>query len=147
MMEPPYDTLIKGYGDNPCWHCNTPTRWVDVYFEAPLCSAECAEAKWAEYGEAERGSRKDTPRMTQNGYFCSPCQTIAGYAIYHPNGVCSGLKFELQLLKISDGGGTTTPDTTSSHVEPRARRVRLEDLVFTFIALFGLYLWLRRLAK
>ena len=79
--------------------------------------------------------------MAQYGYFCWACHGM------HGDHACPKLKFEPQLSKISDGGSTTTPDTIPSHVKLRARRFRLEDLVFTFIALFGLYLWLRRLAK
>lgn len=39
--------------ERPCWHCEEPTTWVDVGFEAPLHPGPCSEAKWGEYAWAE----------------------------------------------------------------------------------------------
>lgn len=36
----------------PCWHCEQPTRFLEVNFEAPLCPGACTEAKEAEYWQA-----------------------------------------------------------------------------------------------
>jgi hypothetical protein len=36
---------------SPCWHCRELTTWVDINFEAYLCSEECERAKWSEYWE------------------------------------------------------------------------------------------------
>lgn len=38
----------------PCWHCETPTRLIEICFEAYLCSEECVRAKDAEYWQALR---------------------------------------------------------------------------------------------
>ena len=35
-----------------CWHCDEITPWIDMGFEANLCSEECYRAKWAEFQEA-----------------------------------------------------------------------------------------------
>ncbi len=37
-----------------CWHCEKPTHWVSISFEAPLCRGGCQENKWREYQEACR---------------------------------------------------------------------------------------------
>lgn len=37
----------------PCWHCGEQTNWVDIDFQAHICSTECHEAKIAEYITAE----------------------------------------------------------------------------------------------
>lgn len=59
--EPPHDehqfegsTMVMLRSELPCWHCQTYTAWADLNFQAPLCSAECARAKWAEYAEAAK---------------------------------------------------------------------------------------------
>ena len=46
-------SAIWKYGEpQPCWHCGELTSWIDISFEAPLCSEECEQAKWAEYAQA-----------------------------------------------------------------------------------------------
>lgn len=35
-----------------CWHCGKSTHWVDINFEAYLCSPSCEDAKWDEYNQA-----------------------------------------------------------------------------------------------
>lgn len=35
-----------------CWHCGKQTHWVDINFEAHLCSPSCEDAKWDEYNQA-----------------------------------------------------------------------------------------------
>jgi hypothetical protein len=59
-MTPTHETL---HGDThlwtgeaaPCWHCGTPTRWLDLAFEAPLCPGRCSDAKAREYAAAGSG--------------------------------------------------------------------------------------------
>jgi hypothetical protein len=34
-----------------CWHCGDLTYWIDINFEAHLCSEECEDAKWDEFYE------------------------------------------------------------------------------------------------
>lgn len=38
--------------EGPCWQCGEPTRFVEVNFEAYVCSAACDEAGWAEFYRA-----------------------------------------------------------------------------------------------
>lgn len=55
----------------PCWHCEHPTRFLEVNFEAPLCPGACTEAKEEEYWhaladlhrteKAERAAAPDLP--------------------------------------------------------------------------------------
>ena len=52
-----WGTLL-GTEQLPCWHCSTPTSWLNVSFDAPLCSEECTTAKWAEYEEAAANSAR-----------------------------------------------------------------------------------------
>lgn len=41
---------IWKYGEpNPCWNCGELTSWIDLNFEAYLCSEECERQKWAEF--------------------------------------------------------------------------------------------------
>ena len=41
------------YGESqPCWNCGELTSWIDINFEAHLCSEECEREKWAEYEKA-----------------------------------------------------------------------------------------------
>jgi len=49
--------LIK-YGEaGICWHCGDETEWIDISFEAHLCSEECERAKWKEYAETFNGEQ------------------------------------------------------------------------------------------
>jgi hypothetical protein len=42
-------SLFK-YGEkHPCWNCGELTNWIDILFEANLCSEECERVKWSEY--------------------------------------------------------------------------------------------------
>lgn len=41
--------IIRGRVAEPCWHCKEPTEFVDIDFQAHLCSDECQKAKWDEY--------------------------------------------------------------------------------------------------
>jgi len=38
----------------PCWQCGTPTRFVELNFEAHVCSEACNDAAWRDYFEACR---------------------------------------------------------------------------------------------
>jgi hypothetical protein len=41
------------YGESkPCWNCGNLTNWIDILFEAQICSEECERQKWKEYWEA-----------------------------------------------------------------------------------------------
>ena len=64
------DNVLKGREDRPC----EPTTFVELSFEAPLCSEECSEAAWKEYfsyfqdpscgaivGESAKGDTWSTP--------------------------------------------------------------------------------------
>jgi len=139
--------LIKGCGDNPCWHCGKSTRMVDVYFEAPICSAECDEAKWKEYGEAER-------KMAQTWFedTCGNWRTIGdsiegiACSVLH-DGPCPGLRFEPQVSEISDPSSIIIPGTVPSHLESKARRLSMDSVLYTLVAFFLLALWLKRLQR
>ena len=51
----PFQSMVRLLVDKmPCWHCGDLTEWVDLDFEAPLCSEECLEAKVHEWMEADR---------------------------------------------------------------------------------------------
>ena len=52
-------SLFK-YGEpRPCWNCGEPTSWIDIIFEAPLCSEECERQKWAEFKRDFNKENKD----------------------------------------------------------------------------------------
>ena len=42
-------TLFKSDEESPCWQCGEMTLWIDLSFEAPLCSEECEDLKWEEF--------------------------------------------------------------------------------------------------
>jgi hypothetical protein len=44
-----------GVYNKHCWHCGESTNWIDINFQAPLCSEECFDAKWDEYFKASAG--------------------------------------------------------------------------------------------
>jgi endogenous inhibitor of DNA gyrase (YacG/DUF329 family) len=48
-----YEFVAAEY-DQLCWNCNTPTRLIEIDFQAPLCSVRCADAKWNEFAERSR---------------------------------------------------------------------------------------------
>ena len=58
----PEHEVIALEATRPCWHCEHPTRWCEVNFEAHLCSEECNDAKWKEYFAALRGNDNDGVR-------------------------------------------------------------------------------------
>jgi len=45
-------TIQVKEGSGPCWHCGMETKWVEINFQAWLCSPACNEAKWKEFAEA-----------------------------------------------------------------------------------------------
>ena len=47
-------TLFKCKIAEPCWHCGEETFWIDLSFEAHLCSEECEDAKWEEFQEVSK---------------------------------------------------------------------------------------------
>lgn len=44
--------VLKCHESHPCWQCGEATTWVEVNFEAHLCSEECLDKAWAEYARA-----------------------------------------------------------------------------------------------
>ena len=41
--------IIRGYNKQPCWNCGELTEYIDIDFEAPICSEECQSQKDSEY--------------------------------------------------------------------------------------------------
>lgn len=33
--------MLKGDEQLPCWHCGTPTSFIEINYEAHICSEEC----------------------------------------------------------------------------------------------------------
>jgi hypothetical protein len=67
-LGPESEVLFEGapifkYGDpKPCWNCGNFTNWIDISFEAYLCSEECERQKWKEFEEAyNRATEKYGP--------------------------------------------------------------------------------------
>lgn len=48
--------------ERPCWHCELPTKWLELAFEAPLHPGECTQAKYAELAEADRQAAEEQER-------------------------------------------------------------------------------------
>lgn len=46
---PVISEYIESVGEEPCWHCGTPTNRVDLDFEARLCRTQCLLAKTDDY--------------------------------------------------------------------------------------------------
>ena len=44
--------IIRGYEKKPCWNCGELTEYIDINFEAHLCSEECQRQKNLEYIDA-----------------------------------------------------------------------------------------------
>ena len=44
--------IIRGYEKKPCWNCGELTEYIDIDFEAHLCSEECQRQKNLEYIDA-----------------------------------------------------------------------------------------------
>ena len=38
----------------PCWRCKKPTKWIELSFEARMCSPACDDEAWADYWRAVR---------------------------------------------------------------------------------------------
>jgi len=59
-----YKEGVMWYNGRPgkCWNCNKPTQWIDIDFQAHLCSEECAIIKWREYEIAMK-------RLYEKGYY------------------------------------------------------------------------------
>jgi hypothetical protein len=45
-------TLMRSKNQGLCFHCNRLTYWIDLLFEAYVCSPNCEDAKWQEYFKA-----------------------------------------------------------------------------------------------
>ncbi len=46
------NSIIRGYKKKPCWNCGELTEYIDINFEAHLCSEECQAQKDLEYIDA-----------------------------------------------------------------------------------------------
>lgn len=55
MSESWHNSHIVANGEvGSCWHCELPTRFVDLAFEARLHPGLCTDVKWDEYFQALR---------------------------------------------------------------------------------------------
>lgn len=45
------DNILRGRVAKPCWHCGELTEFIEINYEAPLCSEECDWAKTEEINE------------------------------------------------------------------------------------------------
>lgn len=64
--------------DEPCWHCDEPTKWRELAFEAPLHPGPCTDAKYRELADADAEAERhvaeswaDLPRGTRKTEFGS----------------------------------------------------------------------------
>jgi hypothetical protein len=48
----PWNEVFKSPSVQDCWNCGRKTMWVELNFEAHICSEQCNDAKWKEYLEA-----------------------------------------------------------------------------------------------
>lgn len=55
------DGVMKGPECRECWNCGTLTYYVDLNFEAHLCSEGCRDVKWESYFRAIRAFRRADP--------------------------------------------------------------------------------------
>lgn len=60
------DLIIKGTSDKPCFNCGTPTPYIEISFEAHMCSEECNDQKWREY---EEDCAKAVSQAAANEYY------------------------------------------------------------------------------
>lgn len=44
--------VFKSGVTNPCWRCKRPTQWVELSFEAHMCSPACDDESWDDYRRA-----------------------------------------------------------------------------------------------
>ncbi len=49
---------LKGDKLLPCWICFDLTFWLEINFEAPICSEECDNIAWEDYFKACKESDK-----------------------------------------------------------------------------------------
>jgi hypothetical protein len=40
--------------EKPCWICGKPTTWVELNFQAWVCTGACTDEAWRRYWEADR---------------------------------------------------------------------------------------------
>lgn len=45
------DFILRSKTPDNCWNCTAQTEWIDVCFEAHVCSDECSRTQWAEYAQ------------------------------------------------------------------------------------------------
>ena len=46
------DNILRGAHAGPCWHCGEMTEFIEINYEAYLCSDECEWAKDEEMNKA-----------------------------------------------------------------------------------------------
>lgn len=42
---------IRGDFARPCMRCGTPTGWLELNFQGPLCPGDCTDAMWTEFDD------------------------------------------------------------------------------------------------
>lgn len=53
------DNYLRGKTWGKCWHCGAPTQFIEINYEAHLCSEECEQAKDEEINEACKRFSRD----------------------------------------------------------------------------------------
>lgn len=57
--------IIRAHEKQPCWNCGELTEYVDINYEAPLCSEECQNQKDLEYIDACLKVMDENGRMAE----------------------------------------------------------------------------------
>jgi hypothetical protein len=57
--------ILKGEKYEPCWKCGFPTRFIDMDFQAYLCSTECLELVMDEYATAASAPESELPPLEE----------------------------------------------------------------------------------
>lgn len=72
-----YKGMIVATTERPCIHCQQPAKFVDISFEAPMCSIKCANLMWLEYEESlRRSDEKHAQWLKEQGHdeSCLECE-------------------------------------------------------------------------
>lgn len=63
-----YPIMVKFAEYHECEICHRPTRWIEISFEAYICSDECYDCIWKEYEDACREvDERDRDREASGG--------------------------------------------------------------------------------
>lgn len=65
--QPEGEDVFLGSREEPCMHCGRLTQWIDLSFEAHICSEECSQAAWQEFIWASRAS--DAKMLVEPGEY------------------------------------------------------------------------------